>query len=199
VVGTALAWKHRRDGLAAGLAAAAFCVRETTGLLLVGGLLAAWRTGRRRTPWVVGIVAAGIVTLLHAHAAGPFLAGPGQGAETPLLGTGRPWFVPTMMGGGLPLGAVLGPVLWLAAMAHVRRGPGRFPGHEDRAVATLHLWLPLLGLVLRRDYWGLLVLPLVLVWGVDEIAARVHDWRARRTAAGPVEAARGLTAPEPAL
>jgi hypothetical protein len=193
VVGTALAWSRRRDGLAALLAAAAFCVRETTGLLLVGGLLAAWRTGRRRTPWIVGLLAAGAVTLLHAHAAGPFLAGPGSGAETPLLGTGRPWFVPTMTGAGLPLGVVLGPVLWVAAVAHARHGPG----HEDRAVGALHLWLPLLGLVLRRDYWGLLVLPLVLVWGVDEIAARVEAWRApRRTSRRPAVA--GLAAPEPA-
>jgi hypothetical protein len=170
VVGAVVAWTRRRDGLAAALAVAACCVRETTALLLVGGLVAAWRTGRRRTPWIVGLVAALVVTALHAHAAHPFLAPAGQGAETPLLGTGRPWFVLTMMGGGLPYGAVWGPVLWLAALAHARRDPARW-------MALPHLLLPLLGLVLRRDYWGLVTLPLVLAWGVDELVERWQGWR----------------------
>jgi hypothetical protein len=170
VVGAVLAWTRRRDGLAAGLALAAFCVRETAAGLLVGGLIAAWRTGRRRAPWIVGLVAAAAVTVLHAHAAHPFLAGPGQGAETPLLGTGRPWFVLTMMGGGLPYGAVWGPVLWLAALAHLRRDPAR-------TMAAVHLLVPLLGIILRRDYWGLMVLPLVLAWGVDELVERWRAWR----------------------
>jgi hypothetical protein len=186
VVGAVVAGTRRRDGLAAALATAAFCVRETTALLLVGGLVAAWRTGRRRTPWILGLVAAAIVTALHAHAAHPFLAPPGQGTETPLLGTGRPWFVLTMMGGGLPYGALWGPVLWLAAVVHARRDPARW-------MALPHLLLPLLGLLLRRDYWGLVTLPLVLAWGVDELADR---WRAWRTGDAS-EAA--VPAPEPSL
>jgi hypothetical protein len=170
VVGAVLAWTRRRDGLAAALAVAAFAVRETTGLLLVGGLVAAWRDGRRRWPWLVGIAGAAALTVVHAHAAHPFLAPPGQGAETPLLGTGRPWFVLTMAGSGLPYGAVWGPLLWVAALAHVRRDPAR-------AMAGLHLLVPLLGIVLRRDYWGVIVLPLVLAWGVDELVERGRAWR----------------------
>ncbi len=118
VIGAVVAWTRGTRAMrtfAVALGTVAALVRETTVLFLVGGLIAAHRHKERRWPWVVGLAVAGTAFALESHWASPYLVA--HGTESPLLGTGRPPFsVARWMGFGLPLGPLVGPVLWVVAV-----------------------------------------------------------------------------------
>ena len=168
VVAAVVAWVRGHRVLAVVVGTVAALVRETTVLFLVGGLVAAHRHKDRRWPWLVGLAVAGTAFALESVWASPHLVA--HGTESPLLGTGRPPFsVARWMGFGLPAGPLLGPVLWAVAVLTLLRvlprdadGPARSrgappPGFDDLLLP--HLALPILGFLVTRDYWGMLIVP----------------------------------------
>jgi hypothetical protein len=177
--GASLAVKHRQWWLAAALALCAATVRETAGtLLIVGAALAA--AGRLpRAPWFSAATAGVGLYGLHAYLAAPFID---RGAAAVLPTPARiPETFFSMIGFGLPGGALLGSILWLAAMRHVLI---RF---DNGLLLSAFLWLPLGGLLLDRPYWGVLVVPFALIWGLDEITILLREATTRlriRRAAG---------------
>ena len=175
VVGAVVAWVRGRRGLAVILGVVAALVRETTVLFLVGGLLAAHRHEERRWPWLAGLAVAVAAFVLEPIWAGPYLAS--HGTESPLLGTGRPPFsIARWMGFGLPLGPILGPVLWAVAVLTLL---GKLPGVDrgrrwtpPKGVDDLmlpYLALPIVGFLVTRDYWGVLVVPFTMALSASTI------------------------------
>src|SRR5439155_621268 len=77
IVGALWAWRFNRPALAASLACVAALVRETSAVLLVGGLVAASRAGKPRWPWMAGIALFVAGVALHAHLASPHLVAHG--------------------------------------------------------------------------------------------------------------------------
>src|SRR5207253_2468918 len=116
-------------------------------------------------------------------AVSPYLAK--HGTESPLLGTGRPPFsVFRWMGFGLPFGPVLGPVLWIVAVLALlgelpprRSGRGRdspwppVTGIDDFLLP--YLALPVLGFLVQRDYWGVLVVPFTMALTIGVVQQRL--------------------------
>ena len=162
IVGALWAWRADRPTVAAGVACAAALVRETSAPLLVGGLFAAWRAGRPRWPWATGLAVFAAGLALHAHLASPHLSA--HGAESPLLGTGRaPFSVARWMGFGLPAGPVVGPILWGLTV-------WRLTHHRDFGDLMLpSMAMPVLGVLITRDYWGALLVPFTILWGAEAL------------------------------
>jgi hypothetical protein len=160
MLGAMLAVKDERWWLAVGLAFVAFAIRETTAPLLVIGLLVAilgyvpWR------PWFIAVLVAAGFYWMHAALASGFID-PEAGAPLPTGGE-IPGSTLRIMGMGLPAGLVAGPVLWVLAVKHV------LSMQENRLLMSAYLWLPLVGLALERHYWGIIVVPFTLIWGIDE-------------------------------
>ncbi|KKL11354.1 hypothetical protein LCGC14_2546660 [marine sediment metagenome] len=157
-----LAWQKRRRTLAAGFALLAVLIRETAAGIIVGGLISAYLNGERRWPWWTAGLLAAAAYGLHVICVSPYLVAPGEGAETALLGTAEfPMSVLRMAGFGLPAGSILGLVFWVLALRWMWRCEeySWFPG--------LLLALPLVGLILDRTYWGVLVVPFTIAWGID--------------------------------
>lgn len=141
----ALAWRGRdRPGAVAGTLAA--LVREHGALVLAGGLLSAWRARRPVWPWAAGLLV--FVAFFGWHvwsASGLFVPG---GSEPPAM---EP--VPWMAGFGLPWPLVSG---WLLVAAAVWRSRAEW-------LTLPVLALPLLGLVVGRPYWGLMIVPVAML------------------------------------
>jgi hypothetical protein len=175
VVGMVMAWRRDHHWLAAGLALLATAIRELAVLLLIGGLVASWvrRPARRAWPWpwLVALAAAAVGWLVHAHLVHPYLVA--HGTEVRLLGSGHPpRTIVRMMAVGLPAKLVVGPLLWALAGWRLRRQP------DLAALLSPYLLIPLLGIVIGRDYWGFLVAPIAL-WLAVEGAAEVLGTMAR--------------------
>lgn len=114
------------------------------------------------------VAAVAAVVAGHALLAGPHLAE--RGTEAPLLGTGGVDRVFTMAGVGLPGPDVVAVLLWAIALWWVLRD------RDLRSFVAPLLLLPVVGLFVGRDYWGLLVVPLELVAAgevMTMLAARV--------------------------
>ena len=77
------------------------------------------------------------------------------------------------MGFGLPLPALVGPIVWILAAAETKQV------HNWPALAMLVL--PLTGALTHRDYWGLLTLPITIIFAPPG-AARLASWAGRRRA-----------------
>lgn len=169
-IGALLAWKKGRPGWAAGLAFASVAVRELSAGLLVGGLVASARTGRARLQWIAACGFSALLYVVHTGDTHPFLVAPGTGVELPLLHTGGAGALIAMMGFALPLGIVLGPVLWTAAVVQCCR--------TRNELALGMLAVPLTGFLIARPYWGLVSLPAVLVFGSEGCA---DAWAAVRS------------------
>lgn len=159
LVGAVLASMRQRWWLAAGLALFAFSVRETAGLLLVAGVLAAAFAVVPRMPWFTAGAAAVAGYVAHAAAVQPYIE-PGVGYGILLEGL-SPGAIVAIAGFGLPVGLVLGPILWAVALSHVWKRA------EPRLLLAAPLVLPLAGLMIDRQYWGILVVPLTVVWGTE--------------------------------
>jgi hypothetical protein len=186
VVGAVVAWTRGYRTLAVVLGTVAALVRETTLPFLAGGLIAAHRFKQRRWPWLLGLAISAAAFALESHAAGHYLVA--HGTESPLLGTGRPPFsVARWMGFGLPLGPLVGPVLWvvagLALLGELPRvkGPRRWvppPGFDELLLP--YLALPILGFLVTRDYWGVLVVPFTLALSAMVVDQQVRAfWQSR--------------------
>ena len=120
----------------------------------------------------------------------------GLGVELPLFHTGGVGATFTMMGFGLPLGAIVGPLLWAAATRRSVR--------LRNDVALGLLVVPLSGIEISRPYWGLISLPVVLVFGTDEVvdawtSARLRARRKRTSATRAQIAASDASCPSHAL
>jgi hypothetical protein len=159
-----LAASTGRGSLAVALSLLAAATRELAAPLMVGGLMTAMAERRPARPWVVALVVATVGYASHAISVLPHLGPPGTGTEPPLLGTGRfPSSIAAMAGFGLPLGLVVGPVLWAMALTVAVRDPAR-------RMAVPYLLLPLTGLLVDRPAWGVMVVPLTLAWGLVAVA-----------------------------
>jgi hypothetical protein len=145
------AWWRRGDHAAAFAALLAASMREHLVLLLFGGLLAAWRQGRVRWPWMVAIGCFAALYTWHTAQALPFIADVGW--EAPLFGYGTPGNVARMAGHGLPAGPVTGLLLMGTALWRSRSDPLPVP----------LLLLPLSGLIVGRLYWGAMIVPVALL------------------------------------
>ena len=189
VVGAVFAWTRQQRTTSVVAATVAALVRETTLPLLVGGLIAAHRFKERRWPWMVAIGIAAAAFALESHLASPYLVA--HGTESPLLGTGRPPFsIARWMGFGLPLGPLVGPVLWIVAVLALLgelprvNGDRRWvppPGFDELLLP--YLALPILGVLITRDYWGVLVVPFTLALAAmvldQQVRAVLDKWRQR--------------------
>jgi hypothetical protein len=161
-VAALLAWKREKRALAAWLAFAAFAIRELTAGMLVFGLISSLRTGRARMHWICACGSAALLYLVHGDLAAKYIVEHGKGVELPLFGTGGGGAVVAMMGFGLPLGAVVGPLLWSAAVARSWR--------VRNYLALGLLAVPLCGVSIARPYWGLVSLPAVVIFGTEGVA-----------------------------
>lgn len=188
VTAALLAWARGHQRWAAVIGLLAALVRETTVVLLVGGVIAAHRQGRPRWPWLAALGISGAAFVATMVAAHPYLVA--HGTESPLLGSGRPPFsIARWMGFGLPAGPVLGPALWLlAVLGLLGHLPGRrslaaippLPGIDDLMLA--YLALPVLGLLVTRDYWGAELVPFTLAFGAGSLTALVSSRLGAHTA-----------------
>jgi hypothetical protein len=183
VIPAVIAWGHGRRGLAVVLAVAAALVRETTIPLLCGGLVSAIRHRERKWPWLLGLAVCAVAFAANSAAVSPYLVK--HGTESPLLGTGRPpWTVFRWMGFGLQLGSLVGPIVWaVAILTLLGLLPPRHKGEERddpwppvRGIDDLllvYLAMPILGFLVQRDYWGVLVVPLTLAIAAGGLQHRV--------------------------
>jgi hypothetical protein len=177
VVGAIVAWRVGRTGVATGLAVVASAVRELAVLLVIGAVISAVL---RRTPWRPAIVATATMALIfgvHGWLTSPHLAD--RGAEAALLGTGGIDRVFTMAAVGLPRPNLVGPLLWGVSWWWLIRQ------RDVRLFAAPLLALPLIGLFVGRDYWGLLVVPLELLAAGEMFVAASASMRRRTRASSP--------------
>ena len=197
-VGCVLAWRNGQDVLAAGLALTATMFREIAAVFLIGGLLAAVMGKRAKWPWLVAAGIGAALYLFHFWLAGDWVEPPGNFAK--LFGTGNPpasvfgmvtWTVTTSW--------IVGAFLWaLGGWGIWRSG--------ERWLLLPALCLPLNGFLVDRPYWGIVLIPFLLVYGIDEAAAAFSPGARRRGAEdggsslrpGTPEPERGSPEAEPA-
>jgi hypothetical protein len=150
-IGSIVAVKRGHWRSAAALALGAACVRELCAIMLIGGVIAAWRARQSLWPWLAAGVVWVAFVLWHISRTSRFIVDAGR--QQRLLGTGSPRAM-LEMAGPLTYGIAFAAVAWI--VWRYRR--------------TSAWWLsigviagvPLIGLVVYRAYWGILVLPLAL-------------------------------------
>lgn len=162
--------RHRTG---ASCAFVAVLVRELALPLVIGGLLFALVRNRSRWPWMVALALSGVTFWLHARWAMPYLEGPGR--EAPLWMSSTWGSFPRLVGFGIPLGEVVGPIALVAAalQAH-RRG--------QLALIGPLLSFGLIGFVAERPYWGAIVVPVSTLLATDLVLGRTTIGRARQRA-----------------
>jgi hypothetical protein len=162
---------RRRWWPAALLALAAMLVRETAGLLLIvaAGLAVAGRLPRK--PWLTAFGLGGVAYLLHAWQAMDYIDS--DVGISVLEEVSSVAVVAEIMGFGLPVGLVIGPALWLLAAWHVR------VAHEHWILTGAPLLLAFAGVLIDRVYWGILVAPFALLWGIERILGLLAERRGR--------------------
>jgi hypothetical protein len=185
IVGAVAAWRRGARRLALALAVLAASIREIAALLVVGGLLAA--AAKRVSRRAAAVAAAGVAALVVAHSIAARSHLVEHGREIALLGTGGVDRMLGMAAPNLPHRVVVGAALWVLSWVWLVR-------HRDELLLFCGplLLLPLTGLFVGRDYWGLLIVPLEIVWAADAIAelgSVAYDRLRRRVA--------GVAAPEP--
>ena len=171
-----LAWRRQRWWAAAGTAAAATLIRELAAPVLVIGLVMAIRRREPVKPWLVGLGVAVAGWALHIALA--LQVGSSHGNESTLFGTGRPpSTVFAMMTFAMAIPAIIPIALWALAGVRLATQPRR----SVPPVAILAL-LPLMGVLISRPYWGLPIIPFVVLWGGEELGDRWQAWRAAEAA-----------------
>lgn len=157
ITGALLAHERGRPVLAAALATGACLIREIAVLLVLGGLLHAWRHRQAIGAWLGAVAVSAAAFATHALVASGHVAE--QSGEMGRLGTGEPpRTILTMSGFRLPL--VLGLVIWILTFVALRR-------RGEVLLAGPLALLPLAGIAVNRPYWGMVVTPLFLVWTLD--------------------------------
>jgi len=133
----------------------AAAIRELAAPLVVSGLIAALIFDRPWKPWALATGTYVGLFAIHAHLAATHIAP--SGFEGPLVGTG----------GSAYLFDMAAPALGVFGFAAVAWAfwRGRFTA-EWWLVGPLVIGIPLLGLVMGRSYWGILVFPIAipLLW-----------------------------------
>jgi hypothetical protein len=174
VLAAMLSIRRDRWAFAAVCILMAALVRETVAPLFLSGALAAWLAHRSVRPWLLSLVA--WTAFLYWHLQQVRLSPNGQ--EMRLVGTGGFGSMIDMMSPALGL---LGAAVVCYAIWH-----GRFTA-EWWLTLPLLVGIPLSGLVVSRDYWGILVFPVALV------LAGTHEPRVRpRGLVGQAEPSREL-------
>jgi hypothetical protein len=154
------------------LAAGATAFRELAVFALAGVALQAWRSRASLRPWFLALPALAGLAVVHVGSVTPYLVAAGEGAETPLLGTGSLWAAAVLGGWLLPGAAVVGPAVLTIAVLHARR-------ERLGALVGPVLAFPVVGLIIERPVWSLFVFPLALALATDEVATWVSAARAR--------------------
>jgi hypothetical protein len=180
MLGAVLAVMRERWWLAAMLGLAATSVRETAATLVLAGAGLATLGRLPRKPWFIAVLTATVLYFVHASLAAPFIE-PGVAAALPSRAE-IPGSVLRIIGFGLPAGPVLGSILWIAALWNL------FRSQQHSLLLASYLALPLVGLVLERHYWGILVVPLTLIWGLDELIDVMGKITKRITNRSPFDA-----------
>ncbi|MEX2654974.1 MAG: hypothetical protein WD532_08100 [Acidimicrobiia bacterium] len=146
---------------AALLALFAVLIRETAAPLLMAGVVMAVVGRLPWKPWLTAGIAA--VAAYAAHAA-TVLKWIDRDVGTSIAQEpSSPQVILDIVEFGLPAATVLGLTLWLLAVAHV------WKQNRARSLLIAPLLLPFAGLLIDREYWGILVVPFTIVWGVDQI------------------------------
>ncbi len=172
-----VAWRGERDWLAAFLALGATLLRETAAVFLIGGLVAALVARRRVTPWLAASGTAVALYGLHFAIASSYVEPPGTFA--PLFGTGDPpRTIATMATWTLSTSPWVGVLLLVAGGAGILRS-------NERWLLLPVLCLPLNGLFVDRPYWGIMLIPYLLIYGIDQVTEPFS--RDARSAAGEAE------------
>jgi hypothetical protein len=156
------AWLRGRHGATSAASTAAFLIREITAPLLLAFAFVQWRRGRPVRPYVVGIATSAVLYAAHVVVTLGYLNPPGNEAQT--VGSGRMLSLGGMTAYGVALLPVaVGLAIWVVGLVRLWRSP-------LRPVVALAL-LPLAGVAIGRDYWGLTFMPLLssLVLGVAEV------------------------------
>jgi hypothetical protein len=158
-------WRMRWYRAAAAIAVAAVLIRELALLLIVGGLL----QRRERKPWLVALVVSLIGVGVHLMIASGHTSP--TGSEASLFGTGGVERMLDMAGVGFNNRAAAGLVLWSLAWFRVLsdRDLARFAGPM--------LAMPVLGLLVGRDYWGFVVVPVTLLFAMEGAWSLVGSMR----------------------
>jgi hypothetical protein len=160
-----------RDRAGATCALVAVIVRELALPLVIAGLLFALVRNRSRWPWIAALGLSAVTFWLHARSAAPYLEGPGR--EAPLWMSSTWGSFPRLVGFGIPLGEVLGPLALVAAAVHAHRR-----GHL--ALIGPLLSFGLIGLVAERPYWGAIIVPVSTLLAADLALARTSVGRIER-------------------
>ena len=126
-------------------------IREQAVLVLLGGLVAAWRCRGVLWPWLVSITAWAGFFAWHVGQVRPYLAAVGK--EQPLVVGGGLAAVVAMAG---PYTFGIGLAIVVYALWKTRWSAAWW------LVAPLLVFIPLAGLAIARNYWGFLVLPTAL-------------------------------------
>lgn len=160
LMGAVLMARRERWWLAAGLALLATLVRELAAPFLVVGLGVALLGRAPRAPWLTAVGLALVAYARHVVLATRFIDP--NVVQNPIVDdVNLPWTIIEMMGFALPAGVVIGPALWMLAVWHTI-------GKRHMLEASL-LALPLVGVIIDRPYWGILVVPFAVVWGLERL------------------------------
>jgi hypothetical protein len=176
ILGAVLMVQNGRWWPAAILALTAMLIRETAATVLIVGVVMAGLGRVPRKPWLSAFALGAAGYVLHARAALDHIE-PGVGGGL-LAEVVSVLSVPQMMGFGLPGMLVTGPVLWAFAVRYA------VVEHRHWPITAAPLALPIAGLIIDREYWGILVVPFVVLWGVEGVI----DLVAQRRRAGVVSA-----------
>ena len=180
MLGAILAVRRERWWLAASLGLLAVMVRETAAPLLVVGAALALVGRLPKRPWLTSLATAAGLYGLHAILASEFID-PGVATALPSRAE-IPGSLLRIVGMGLPAGLVVGLILWVLAIIRV------FRREQHPLLTSAYLWLPLIGLVLERHYWGIMVVPFTLIWGIEEgadVVARLIRRKQARSISAP--------------
>ncbi len=158
--GAVLMARRERWWLAAGLALVAVLIRELAAPFLLVGVGLALLGRVPKAPWFTAFGLAALAYAGHVALVIPHIDP--NAVQNPIIdNVDLPRTIVEMMGFGLPAGAVIGSVLWIFAVWHTI-------GHRWFLEASL-LALPLVGVIIDRPYWGILVVPFAIVWGLEGI------------------------------
>jgi hypothetical protein len=170
LAGALLAWRRQRWWLSAALAGSAVLVRETAALFLVAGLVVAVIDRKPWRPWVLVLGTTAALATAHYAIASQYVLS--HGTDEPLRGTARiPQSTLDMLTWPFQhqlLIAFFLVALWAAAAYGLAARRTMLP-------AFGLLSMPVLGFLVDRGYWGLVMVPLVVWLGTDalvELASR---------------------------
>lgn len=176
VLGAAAAWLARRDGLVAACAAGAFLVRETMAPLLISLAVAARLRRRPVRPYAVAAIVCLAGFSLHVWLARRFTVAGGN--EAPTWGTGGVDRVIDMTSnGGLLVPDAVGVAVWVLGVLLAWR--------SDLRPFVPTLLIPVAGLAIGRDYWGLATMPLAAACSLGVIGRRHGPSRTPHARPGP--------------